>query len=271
MKLWLNGVAIEGFRIRVSLPSLLWSSFVGCRSSLPLPSSVFTFQHGQFMCKCYRNGAQTLLPEPTIFPHRATVPPCMVEAVALPWFVCNVFFIIAISFIWCCLDSWWRDHTLTLRWNGKREKSPRLLTLDVVVASWNQDKCFPSTTMCLYNSSTKLSLLCSNFSTFPHISVGCVCVCAECAVHVVCIRVFCRLYQSNTQNSTNLMALFFIWLVIASLYTILEFTRLMARQPLIRWLHFCRMLFSCMTSSISIKLQGGKKQMKNKMKCASLN
>lgn len=117
--------------------------------------------------------------------HRATVPPCMVEAVALPWFVCNVFFIIAISFIWCCLDSWWRDHTLTLRWNGKREKSPRLLTLDVVVASWNQDKCFPSTTMCLYNSSTKLSLLCSNFSTFPHISVGCVCVC-ECVCRMCC-------------------------------------------------------------------------------------
>lgn len=132
--------------------------------------------------------------------HRATVPPCMVEAVALPWFVCNVFFIIAISFIWCCLDSWWRDHTLTLRWNGKREKSPRLLTLDVVVACWNQDKCFPSTTMCLYNSSTKLSLLCSNFSTFPHISVGCVCVCV-CVPNVLCMWYVYVFFAGSTSQT----------------------------------------------------------------------
>lgn len=213
MKLWLNGVAIEGFRMRVSLPSLLWSSFVGCRSSSPLPSSVFTFQHGQFMADATEMANKfNPLPQPTIFHTESNCSQWMVEAVALLWFVCNVFFIIAISFIWCCLDSWVRDRTLTLRWNGKREKSPRLLTLDVVVACWNQDKCFPSTTMCLYNSGTKLSLLCSNFSTFPHFGRMRACVCCACGMYV-----FFAGSSSQTQNSTNLMALFFIWLVIVSI------------------------------------------------------
>lgn len=183
--------------------------------------------------------------------------------------VYNVFFIIAISLIWCCLDSSVRVWPLTAarQWNGKREreKSPRLLTLDVVVACWNQDKCFPSTTMCLYNSCTKLSLLCSNFSTFPHFGRMCMCVCAN----VVCMCFFAG-FTTHTKFKKFNGALFY--LACHCFTTILEFTRLMARQPLIRWLHFCRMLFSCMTSSISIKLQVSPcRKTKSKMGCASLN
>lgn len=91
-----------------------------CRSSSSFPSSVFTFQHGQFMKHFYRNCEQNSTPTVDFYTEQLFNTYIGIGMVALLWFVCNVFFIIAISFIWCCLDSS-SNHTLTSRWKGKRE------------------------------------------------------------------------------------------------------------------------------------------------------